>query len=565
LALAPPACEKLENPSPPAAVRAAGEPAWLVDASSDAGLAFVHTTGFGGEFFFPEIAGSGCGLVDYDGDGDLDLYVLQAFDLSGGLAAPPGAGGNRLYRNDLEPDSQGILRPRFVEVTEAAGVGDRGYGMGVAVGDYDNDGDPDLFVTNFGPDTLYRNEGDGTFRDVTAGTLADAGGDHGWSTSAAFVDYDRDGLLDLFVARYVNFSLRENKVCHSPSGRRDYCGPQSFDPVPDVLYRNRGDGTFSDATVEAGIHRAYGSGLGVVCADFNADGWPDVYVANDGNANQLWMNRADGTFEDTSLFAGAAYNAGGRAEAGMGVSAADFDADGDQDIFLAHLVGEHNTLLVNDGTGLFRDRSEEFGLAASSWPLTGFGTEWSDLDNDGDLDLFVANGGVKIVEELAGEPYPYGNPNKLFVNTGPPRFAYRDASNGPHFELRETSRGSAFGDVDNDGDVDIVVAQSNGPLRLLLNDGAADRAWVELRLVGSESNRSAIGAEVTILRPGLVRRVHADGSYLSANDLRVHVGLGDDEAPQSVRVRWPLGRTEEFGPLEPRRLHVLVEGRGRAP
>ena len=539
---------------------------WFVDIAEISGLHFVHTTGATGQYHFPEIAGSGCGLFDYDGDGDLDVYAVQAFALGGESKAE---GRNRLYRNDLEVGPDGVVTQRFVDVTEESGLGDRGYGMGLAVGDYDNDGDLDLYVTNFGPNTLYRNNGDGTFTDVSSATIPP---EDRWSTSAAFLDYNRDGYVDLFVTNYVNFSLLENKTCFSPGGRRDYCGPQSFDPVSDRLFVNNGDPGapgFRDATVEAGIDLAFGSGLGVVCADFNRDGWPDIYVANDGNANQLWLNQRDGTFENVALLAGAAYNANGMAEAGMGVTAGDFDLDGDPDIFLAHLFGEHNTLLVNDGTASFDDRTEQFALASMSWSYTGFGTEWTDLNNDGYLDLFLANGAVKIVGQQADEPYPYGNPNQLIVNLGPPSFGFEDVSDraGAVFERIETSRGAAFGDIDNDGDIDILLSNSNGPLRLLRNEVGSRNSWLSLRLVGNRSSRDAIGAEVRLIRPerlDLVRRVHSDGSYCSANDLRTHFGLGDDRGPQTVVVAWPSGLVERFSHLPAMQQVELHQGDGEA-
>jgi hypothetical protein len=528
------------------------------------GLAYEHDTGATGAFYFPEIAGSGCGLFDYDGDGDLDVYLLQAFALPG---PSDGAARNRLFRNQLLPD--GHLR--FVDATEQSGLGDDGYGMGVAVADYDNDGDLDVYVTNFGPNRLYRNDGPGAtprFTDVSTSAIPP---EDRWSTSAAFVDYDADGFVDLFVTNYVNFSVRENKVCHSPSGRRDYCGPQSFDPVPDRLFRNNRDGTFVDVTESAGIGAAFGSGLGVVCADFNGDRLADIYVANDGNANQLWINQGDGSLRDTALVAGAAYNADGLAEAGMGVTAGDFDLDGDQDIFLSHLDGEHNTLLVNDGQGYFEDRSDDFSLAAMSWPNTGFGTRWTDFDGDGFLDLLVANGAVKIVAQQAFEPDPYGNPNQLIRNMGPPDFALREISDagGPALQVVETSRAAAFGDVDNDGDIDVLISTSGGSPRLLRNDVGHESPWLALRLVGTRGNQSSIGAVVRLVRrdrPDLVRRVHADASYCSANDLRVFFGLGADEGPQAVVVEWPGGSAPEIFPgLPARALSVLREGEGAVP
>ncbi len=542
----------------------AGAGQWFTDIAAASGLDFMHTTGASGQYYFAEIAGSGCALFDYDGDGDLDVLAVQCYPLPGPPrpGAGAGEGRSRLYRNDLAPGGA----PRFVDVTESSGLEAPAYGMGVAVGDYDNDGDLDLYLTAFGPNHLYRNNGPGAdpaFTDVSASIPAE----DRWSTSAAFVDYDRDGFLDLFVCNYVNFTTQENKVCHSAAGRRDYCGPSSYSPVPDRLFRNDGDGTFSDATDAAGITCCYGSGLGVACADFDGDGWPDIYVANDGNANQLWMNRRDGTFQDMALLAGAAYNADGMAEAGMGVTAGDFDLDGDEDIFIAHLAGEHNTLFVNDGKGLFEDRTEEFNLAAMGMKRTGFGTEWADLDGDGFLDLFVANGGVTIVPEVANDPYPYGQADTLIRNLGPPVFRFADISarGGPAVARAETGRGAAFGDVDNDGDVDFLVSNSNGPLRLLRNEVGNRRPWLGLRLTGSRSNRSAIGALVRLRRRGgsdLLRRVHADGSYCSANDLRVHFGLGDERGPHEVVVEWPSGLRETFRGLGSSALHVLAEGTG---
>ncbi|MCH8824267.1 MAG: CRTAC1 family protein [Planctomycetes bacterium] len=566
-------CESSEDdPSIRDANHGGIEKPWFIEIAEQSGLDFVHTTGATGEYFFPEIAGSGCGLFDYDNDGDLDVYLLQSFALTdideqalpSEIKASKGRGNNRLYRNDLQTNADGSTQIKFVDVTDQAGVGDQGYAMGMAVGDIDNDGDLDLYVTNFGPNKLYLNNADGTFTDVSAAAIDS---EDRWSTSASFFDYNKDGYLDLFVANYVNFSIRENKICHSAGGRRDYCGPQTYNAVPDRLFANNGDGTFRDVTEEAGINLAFGSGLGVMCADFNNDNWPDIYVANDGNANQLWINQGDGTFINEALLAGAAYNADGMSEAGMGVSGGDYDLDGDLDIFLSHLLGEHNTLLVNDGNASFDDRTEQCALASMSWPYTGFGTAWVDIDCDGDLDVFVANGAVKIVEELATQANPYGNLNQLALNSGPPNFTFTNTTSqaGVALELVETSRGAAFGDIDNDGDIDILISNRDGPVRLLINQISNERSWITFSLIAKEGNPNAIGADVKLIRNvrnNLHRYVHADSSYLSANDLRLHFGLGADKSDQTIEVLWPSGLHERFTKLSPMQIHKIIQGRG---
>ena len=356
--------------------------------------------------------GAGAALFDYDNDGDLDVYLIQGASLDGTMF--PG-GGNRLFQNNLVPTG----RLSFSDVTRIAGVASSGYGMGAATGDYDGDGDLDLYVTNFGPNVLYRNNGNGTFTDVTR----EAGvGDPRWSASAAFLDYDRDGDLDLFVTNYVDFTLKGNILCYDAAGGRDYCNPSVYRALPDRLYRNEGNGRFRDVTAPAGIGAKFGRGLGVIGDDFNRDGWPDILVANDGVENQLWMNQKDGTFQDAALSAGIAYNADGAAQAGMGVTADDFDEDGDDDVFISHLVRETHTLFLNEGRGLFHDATIRFGLAVPSYFGTGFGTRWFDYDNDGWLDLFVANGAVTIEENQRGSPYPYRQRNQLFHNESGRRF-----------------------------------------------------------------------------------------------------------------------------------------------
>jgi hypothetical protein len=515
----------------------------------------------------PEIMGAGVALLDYDGDGDLDVYFVQgslldpAEKLSDALFPPPDRHwpGNRLFRNELIPSG----KLQFTDVTEAAGVGHVGYGMGVAVGDYDNDGYPDLYVTNFGHNVLYHNNGNGTFSDVTRKAGVAAGF---WSTSSAFLDYDRDGYLDLFVTGYVDFTLKGNKVRHDPMGAREFYTPSIYRPLISRLFRNRGDGTFEDVTERSGIGFKAGPGLGVVCADFNGDGWPDIYVANDEAANHLWLNQKNGTFQEVALRSGAAYSADGSERAGMGATAGDFDNDGDEDILVTNLTGQTHTLYRNDGKGFFETATLQLGLYQPTLPYTGFGVEWFDYDNDGFLDLFVANGAVRILEELRGTPYPYQQRNQLLHNEGGRSFRDVTSRGGAALELPGVARGAAFGDIDNDGDIDIVVANNNGPGRLLLNQTGSRKHWLEIRLEGVKSNRQGLGARVAVLRKSqspLWRRAHTDGSYLSAHSSIVHFGLGDDAAFEGVAVEWPSGWSEIWTDTRADRKITLREGSGQ--
>ena len=509
--------------------------------------------------------GSGVALFDYDNDGDLDVFLVQSdlVDKSKRLTdalfpPPPGwKPGYRLFRNEIIPSG----KLQFTDVTGQAGVGHIGYGMGAAVGDYDNDGYQDLYVTNFGRNILYHNNGNGTFTDVTrqAGV-----GETGWSSSAAFFDYDRDGKLDLIVLNYVDFTLNGNKPCVAPSGERDYCSPKAYRPLSARLYRNLGDGRFADVTQRAGIGAALGPGLGVNIADFNGDGWPDIYVANDSAANFLWLNKGNGTFEEAALASGAAYADEGVARAGMGVTVGDVNGRGTEDVFVTNLAREGATLFRNDGKGLFNDASLELGLVAPTLAYTGFGTQFFDYDNDGRLDLFIANGAVTIMASLRGERYPFHQRNQLFHNEGR-KFRETSAEAGPAFQLSEVSRGAAFGDIDNDGDIDIVVANNNGPARLLLNETGSKRHWLEVRLQAAKGNRDAIGARISVVRdgqPALWRRVHTDGSYLSASDLRVHFGLGGQPDIRAVTVEWPDGARETWDKIKADGLVTLRQGAG---
>jgi len=515
------------------------------------GLTFRHYNGMTGKFFLPEIMGAGAALFDYDNDGDLDIYlvqgsVLEAADKPGSTMFPwrdTVSQRGRLFRNELNS----TRKLQFTDVTEKSGIVATGYGMGVAVGDINNDGWPDLYLTNVGSNQMYLNKGDSTFVDVTKNTNTD---DPRWSTSGAFVDYDRDGWLDLMVLNYADFSPANSPACYAHTSARDYCTPRAFRAPGNRLFHNRRDGIFTDLTASAGVDKEFGHGLGIVTADFDDDGWIDIYVANDGDPNQLWINQKNGTFKNEALLAGAAVNRDGKAEAGMGVDAGDFDGNGTDDIFITHLMEETNTLFTNLGKAIFEDRTREAGLGMPGRRFTGFGTLFFDYDNDGWLDLLVVNGAVQLLPELMrkGDPFPLGQPKQLFRNQGNGGFVEVIDQAGPNFQVLEVGRGAAFGDVDNDGDTDVLVTNNNGPVRLLLNEAGNRNHWLGLRLV-DKTGRDMLGASVEVVvtkNKILRRRVRTDGSYLSANDPRVLVGLGSATRVEVVRVRWPDGATAEL-------------------
>jgi hypothetical protein len=531
----------------------AAEPLF-VEAAAESGLNFMHENGATGKYYMPEVMGSGAALFDYDNDGDLDVYLVQwgrlddiATASAGTTSAGSTARSGRLFRNDLVAGAAGKRTLRFTDVTTQAGLGRERYGMGTAVADYDNDGDLDLFVTAYGPDTLYRNNGDGTFADVTSASGLKKTG-WIWSSSAAFFDYDRDGDLDLFVANYLDFTPATNKLCYDSVGARDYCTPRAYRPVPDRLFRNEGNGTFADVSDAAGVTKADGAGLGVSTGDYDGDGWLDLYVANDATPNQLWINQKNGTFVDMGPVSGAAVNASGNPEGSMGIASGDYDADGDEDLFVTNIIGETYALYVNNGRGDFDDQRIRAGLARPTAAFTGFGTEWFDYDNDGWLDLFVANGAVNVIPSQRGEKAPFRMINQLFRSLGATpdvnavRFTDMTTQAGPAFARPEVSRAAAFGDIDNDGDVDILVTTNNGPARLLLNRATSRNHWLRIRLEQSASNRFAFGARVGIERvgkPTLWRRARTDGSYLSSSDHHLHFGLGASPTITAVIVEWP--------------------------
>lgn len=521
------------------------QPSYFTEINSEVGLDFVHNPGVDSSYFMPESIGSGAAFLDYDNDGRLDIYLVN-----GQWHNPADAHKPRLRNRLFRQESDG----RFTDVTEATGAGDTGYGMGVAVGDIDNDGWVDLYVSNYGPDALYRNNGDGTFSDVSQ--TAGIGNPH-WGCSAVFFDYNLDGFLDIYVTNYVDYD--PSHVCMDQAGRPDYCGPAGFSGVPDVLYRNNGDGTFSDVSWESGTAAGRSKGLGVVAADFNGDLYPDLYVANDGEPNHLWINQRDGTFADRALSLGAAVNNLGQAEAGMGIALGDVENDGDLDLFITHLRTESNTLYRRAGDIGFVDDSAVSGLAGPSLPYTGFGAGFFDYDNDGDLDLAVVNGRVTrgpLLTNRQTSSYwdPYAEPNMFFENDGTGKFSDISPRAALFTQMVENSRGLAFGDVDNDGDVDLLVANEGGPARLYRNDTPDRGHWLTVRVVDPELRRDAVGAVVTVVteQHEIARLVAPGYSYLSSNDPRVHFGLGEAAHVEEIRVRWPDGTLETFpgGPAD---------------
>ena len=511
--------------APPDTADYSCNPIQLVDVTQAAGLDFVHYNGFSGEYYYVETFGAGAAFLDVDGDGWLDLYLVNGAPLSGERPDPIPA--NRLYHNTGTGG--------FADVTAASGAGHTGYGMGCAAADYDADGDVDLYVTNVGPNLLLRNEGAGRFADATA---AVGGADARWGTSCGFLDYDLDGDLDLYTTNYVDFDPQKNIVC-AEGGIRSYCEPKFYEPAGDVLYRNE-DGQFRDVASEVGIiHK--GRGLGVAFADYDLDGDTDIYVANDGTMNCLYQNQGN-RFAEVGLYAGGRYNEDGLAEAGMGVEFGDWDNDGFQDVFVTNFAQETNTLYGNDGQGQFYDITLRAGLAECSYKPLGFGTNFLDYDNDGDLDLFVANGHVmdKITQVHPDHAYP--QPNQVLCNQRGTRFVDVSTRLGPALAAAAVSRGSATADYDNDGDLDLLVTNVAATPNLLRNDGGNRQHWLTIQLGGTSQH-----ARVAVTAGGQrqVKERQAGGSYLSSSDPRLHFGLGE-ATRATVEIRWPDGTLQKM-------------------
>ncbi len=542
------------RPAPPPPGPDAGA-AWFADVTDEVGLDFVHDAGPFGDYFMPQVMGSGAALFDYDGDGRLDLYLLQ----NGG---PHGA-TNRLYHQ--EPDG------RFRDVSAGSGLDVAGYGMGVAVGDVNNDGRPDVLITEYGRLRLFLNNGNGTFTDVTepAG-LSNAG----WGTSAAFVDYDRDGWLDLAVVNYLQYD--PTWPCTTASGQPDFCAPRTFPGRAARLFHNRGQRAgagggvrFEDVTVSSGLGGLSGPGLGVVCADFDGDGWPDLFVANDGQPNRLWINRHGGTFRDEAVRRGVAYNGMGQAEAGMGIALGDVDGDGLFDLFVTHLTEERNALWRQGPRGLFRDGTAGCGLAGPRARGTGFGTILGDFDQDGALDVDVVNGRVSRAAAPAnpalGPPWgPYAECNRLFANDGTGRFRDISGQNPAFCGTANVARGLACGDLDGDGALDLLVTTVGGRARLYRNVAPRRGHWLLVRALDPALRRDAYGAEVRVRAGGRswVRWVNPAGSYLCSGDARAHFGLGEAARVDGIDVLWPDGLAETFPGGDADRQVVLSRGTG---
>lgn len=514
----------------------------FTDITKDVGIQFRDENGESGEKYFVEPLGRGLALLDYDNDGDLDLYLVNGCDLTGKDSSSTQT--NILYRND---------DGKFIDVSTTASVGDTSYGLGCCAGDYNNDGHIDLYVTNFGPNILYKNNGDGTFSEVTH--VSGVGGNQ-LSSGCAFVDYDADGYLDLYVVNYVKYDINKNPQC-SRKGVPTYCTPEVLEAESDILYRNNGDDTFTDVTEIADLTAPPGKGLGVVCGDVDNDGDVDIFVANDTTPNILYLNNGDGTFIEDALFAGVALSEDGQAFSGMGTNFGDYDNDGYLDIVITNFQDQVNNLYQNTQNGFFNDVCFTTGIGEKSLPYLAWGVDLVDFNNDGWLDIFVANGHLDDNIAMIDPVGTYAQLNQVYWNNQGTSFNVSQITG-----QKKVSRGTAFGDIDNDGDLDIVVANLKDSPTILRNDGGNNGNWFSIKLVGTHCAHDAIGARVTLTAEGLtqIREVKSGSGYLSQNDMRLHFGLGNAERIDSISVRWVCGHVDTITDVKPNQFLTYTEG-----
>lgn len=526
----------------------------LADVTSDAGIQFRHNTGAYGGKLLPETLGSGCAFLDYEGDGWLDVLLINGMDWPGHKRERTTL---RLYRNNRNGS--------FTDVTRSAGLDVELYGMGVAVGDYNNDGFSDILITCVGQNRLFKNTGKGRFIDVTRASGLD--GRVAFSTSALWFDYDRDGFLDLFVCNYVKWSPEHDVFCSLDGKHKSYCTPEAYRGETCWLFHNRGDGTFEDVTPKSGIFDSSSKSLGVAMLDYDQDGWPDLFVANDTQPNKLYRNQRNGTFKDVAVDAGIAFSTDGKARAGMGVDAADFDNSGSPGIAITNFDNEMIGLYRSVGNGAFEDVAMQAGVGPASRNTLGFGCVFLDADLDGTFDLAVANGHIdETVRNIRGN-VGYAQPPQLFLNNG--RGVFRDVADalGQAFSQPKVGRGLAYGDFDGDGDLDLLLTTNNGPAYLFRNDQLARNRSIRFRLVGTKSNRDAIGAQVRIDAGGASqsRMVKSGSSYLSQSELPLTFGLGKHDLVERAVIHWPSDRIEEYKSLSSGRAYECVEGKGITP
>ena len=550
-ALAGTACKPRHSSTPdPPSGKALDRSIQLRDVTPETGITFIHTDGSSGQKYIAETVTAGLALFDYNTDGLVDIYFLNGAPLPGAETdGPPPR--NALYRNEGNW--------KFTDVTRQAGVGDTGFGLGVAVADYDNDADQDIFVNNFGPNVLYRNNGDGTFTDVT--DRAGVQGGRKVGAGACFLDMDADGDLDLYVANYVKFTYETHFVTHN-DGFPEYVSPRGYPFEPDILYRNNGDGTFTDVSDESGVGQHAGSGMGMVSADFDKDGDTDVFVLNDVHGNFFFKNDGTGRFEEVGLLAGTAYNAHGEEVGSMGVDCGDYDNDGWLDLFMTSYQGQMPVLYRNLGNGRFEDATSRARAGDGSLPHVNWGTGLVDFDNDGDLDLFIACGHLQDNIELFDDTSAYEVRNILLMNSGDGRFQNVSDACGDGLLPRLSSRGAAFDDLDNDGDLDAVVLNSRREPTILRNETVNRNHWIQVRLEGTLGNLDAVGAQVTVVAGNLaqVAEVHSGRGYQSDWGSRLHFGLGGRSRVDRIEVRWIGGRTDVLEGIDADQLLVIPEG-----